>query len=239
MGPGPWLFRWLNPPLYRPSLCSLPTGVAEQVWLSAPSGPRNRTAADTRGAIQGHRGHAAVRRPGGHWRPRSVLGVQWEMGANLASPKYPRRPPCCSGTGGRILTAGGPSIMPLSSPSPSPVCARQWVSVPAAPRPHFHTYSGISDSMPWARQTRCGSEFWPPRPQLSLAPSGIGGSPVLSKLPTFQGKPEIWGVYAMPHFLHFDNKFQFCKDSQQGWPIETCLSPDTCVTHRAIGLCVL
>ena len=129
----------LNPHLQHPSLCSPPAGMAEQVRLPAPSGPRNRTAADTRGAVQGHRGHAAVRRPGGHRRPRSVLGVRWEMGANLVSPKYPCSLPCCPGTGGRILAAWGPSIIPLPSPSPSPVWAQQWVSVPAIPRPHFHT----------------------------------------------------------------------------------------------------
>ena len=38
--------------------------------------------------------------------------------------------------------------------------------------------AGISNSMPWARQTRCGSEFWPRRPLLRLAPSGVGGSAV-------------------------------------------------------------
>ena len=158
--------------------------MAEQVWLPTPSRPRNGTAADTRGAVQGHRGHAAVRRPGGYWRPRSVLGVQWEMGANLASPKYPCSLPCCPGTGGRILAAWGSSIIPLPSPSSSPVCAWQWVSVPAVPRPHFHTYSGSQTLCHGPGRPGVGVSSGHPGP-IKPCPIRDGGQPCAVKTPHF------------------------------------------------------
>lgn len=71
------------------SLCSLFSGVAEQVRLPAPLGAHSRAAANAGGADQGHHGHAAVRRSGGHRHPGSVQGWQ-EMGFPLTPPSLPR-----------------------------------------------------------------------------------------------------------------------------------------------------
>lgn len=116
MAPGRWLFCGAELPLH-PSLYSLPAGVAEQVRLPAPSRPRHGAAADARGAVQGHRGHAAVRRPGGHWHPGSVLKVQWEMGElSPVPPNCPLQPAPLSWDRGRIPTARDPSVIPSPSP---------------------------------------------------------------------------------------------------------------------------
>lgn len=48
------------------------TGLADKIWVSAPSGSRHRTTADAGGAHQGHHCHAEVRRARGDGGPRSV-----------------------------------------------------------------------------------------------------------------------------------------------------------------------
>lgn len=67
------------------------------------------------------------------------------------------------GQGGGFFCLGvlhHPPPLPIIIPS---VCMAvgECASCAQTPFPHLQR---ISNSMPWARQTRCGSQFWPPRP---------------------------------------------------------------------------
>lgn len=139
---------------------------------------------------------------------------------------------------GRVLPARGPPSSP-SPPHHHPQCVcRQWVSVPAAPRPIFPLTAGSQTPCHGPGKIRCGSEFWPPR-QAPVKPCPIrdGGSPVLSKLPTFKETRNLGCLCNAPLFT-FDNKFQFCKDSQQGWLIENMSVPrHVCYTQSHWAVC--
>lgn len=140
----------------------VPAGVAEQVRLPVPPGPGSRAAADSGGAVQGCRRHAALWGPGGHRSARSVLwGWLQTHSRSLVAPSS--LPAGCGVRGG----AGLPRIPASGSPSWSP----------SAP-------PGVGMA-----EARCASRTQAPSPldgRSSNSAQGPSGQPVLPKTLAFQ-----------------------------------------------------
>lgn len=128
----------------------VPAGVAEQVRLPVPPGPGSRAAADSGGAVQGCRRHAALWGPGGHRSARSVLWG-WRQthspsptSRSLVAPSS--LPVGCGGGAG--LPSPGPDLgfLPVGAPRGHPRLPQVWAwlrpGVPAAPRPRPHWTAG-------------------------------------------------------------------------------------------------